>query len=496
MNCRRLNKIEGIGAWWHRLWCKECRSAHKADAVIARGVRQWQETPAPTDSLSRTLAALGIVPTQLGQPLSPAEIRSRLGRALLLVGLGIFIMALTQPETIGRSVLDPLLTRQGLFGGAAGLWALIALFSYLKPLAAMLTDYVPLFGSRRRSYLVISAGLASLLWLTTLLTPNSPAMLTIACIGVGAMLALGSTVIGGFLVEQGQKYGATGRLGALHQMLLHLAWMIAAPLSGFLAGMAFHLTPIFSAALLLILAFCSYGLMREETSAPPVKHTVKDSWNQVRSLARSRTMWSLAAILILVFSVSNFSTVLSEQQAELGFTPALQSLLEFTGHAASLAGIMIYLLICRRYPLQSLLIPGIIGNALGTLLYLGYHPHLTPAEAVAIEIFNGMASALIAVTLFDLAVRAVPVGSECLGYAILMSVINISSRFSDLLSVHLMSHYHFSFAMIVGLSAGSCLLAALAVPFLPREVVSRREGEPALPPRRSLDAGRAQSAPV
>src|SRR5438876_11530979 len=60
MSCPRLEAEGGSTVWWHRLWCAECRAAHSADGVIARGVAQWQAEPIPADSLSRTLAALGM----------------------------------------------------------------------------------------------------------------------------------------------------------------------------------------------------------------------------------------------------------------------------------------------------------------------------------------------------------------------------------------------------------------------------------------------------
>jgi MFS family permease len=232
-----------------------------------------QAEPMPKDSLVRTLSALGIVSSGPEAVLSHQETRNRLGRVLFLVGMGIFIITLSQPVLIGKFLFEPYLHRQGWFEGTASFWAITALFWYLKPLFALLVDHVPLLGSRRRLYLMTSAALAAVLWLTVLVAPHTASMMTAACIGIGAMLALGSTVVGGFLVEEGQKLGATGRLGALHQALLHFAALVGVPLSAVLAGSALHITPIVGAVMLLVLAAGSYLLMRDETPAPRARHT-------------------------------------------------------------------------------------------------------------------------------------------------------------------------------------------------------------------------------
>ena len=43
---------------------------------------------------------------------------------------------------------------------------------YFKPFAGILTDAFPLFGSRRRSYLLVSTGLAVAAWALLIFTPH------------------------------------------------------------------------------------------------------------------------------------------------------------------------------------------------------------------------------------------------------------------------------------------------------------------------------------
>src|SRR5271155_3737659 len=92
-------------------------------------------------------------------------------RYLLRLGLvivfGIFATTLPQSTGLGRLPLQFLLknevgvTREQM--AAFFFWAGLAW--YLKPFAGILTDALPFFGTRRRSYILISASLAALSWL-------------------------------------------------------------------------------------------------------------------------------------------------------------------------------------------------------------------------------------------------------------------------------------------------------------------------------------------
>jgi hypothetical protein len=86
---------------------------------------------------------------------------------------------------------------------------------YLKPLAGILSDSVPLFGTRRRHYLLLSVGAAGVLWLLLGIVPKTFHSLLGTIVALETMWVIGSTVVEGLLVEEGQKYQATGQLSSL-----------------------------------------------------------------------------------------------------------------------------------------------------------------------------------------------------------------------------------------------------------------------------------------
>ncbi len=83
----------------------------------------------------------------------------------------------------------------------------------IKPLYGMVSDFLPLFGYRRRSYLLLAnaAAIAAFLWTTQVL---APAAIVFALLLTAIAMAISSTVCGALLVENGQKHNASA---SIHQ---------------------------------------------------------------------------------------------------------------------------------------------------------------------------------------------------------------------------------------------------------------------------------------
>jgi hypothetical protein len=80
---------------------------------------------------------------------------------------GVLATTLAQTQVLARLPLQNLLKNElyadRTANAALFFWAGLAW--YLKPAAGILTDAFPLFGNRRKSYILISAVLAALSWL-------------------------------------------------------------------------------------------------------------------------------------------------------------------------------------------------------------------------------------------------------------------------------------------------------------------------------------------
>ena len=118
---------------------------------------------------------------------------------------------------------------------------------------------------------------------------------------------------------------------------------------------------------------------------------------------------------------------------------------------------------------------GIVLNAVAALLYLGYR---SATAALVIDTTAAFVVTLGTLPLYDLATRATPRGSESFGYALMMSVRNLSLfGISDVLGSLLYGRFHLGFERLVWINAASSAAVLLFVPFLPAVLLAHREGE-------------------
>src|SRR5260370_19060711 len=105
-----------------------------------------------------------------------------------MVGLGAFVPPPAQPGVIGRLPLQLLLKNQLHFNAQTlAAFMLVATFAWnVKPLAGILSDAFPLFGTRRRHYMLLGAGMAALCWFLLGVVPKAHGPLLLAALGVHA----------------------------------------------------------------------------------------------------------------------------------------------------------------------------------------------------------------------------------------------------------------------------------------------------------------------
>ena len=110
----------------------------------------------------------------------------------------------------------------------------------IKPVYGLISDFVPLFGYRRKSYLVIAnvAATAGYCWVTRLAAPSD---LVIALMLTAYAMAISSTLCGGVLVENGQKLNESGTFVNQQWLWYNVAAIAAAILGGQLVQ---HLAPV------------------------------------------------------------------------------------------------------------------------------------------------------------------------------------------------------------------------------------------------------------
>ena len=108
--------------------------------------------------------------------------------------------------------------------------AFVTLFNIpwiIKPLYGLISDFVPLFGYRRKSYLLLAnvAAIGGFFWVTQL---SAPSNLFIALMVTAYAMAISSTLCGAVLVENGQRLHESGSFVNQQWLWFNIAAMAAA----------------------------------------------------------------------------------------------------------------------------------------------------------------------------------------------------------------------------------------------------------------------------
>jgi MFS family permease len=407
-----------------------------------------------------------------------------------MIGLGAFVTTIAQPGVIGRLPLRILLKDDlHLTAQAVATFMFLTTFAWnVKPVAGLLSDAFPLFGTRRRHYMIVGAGLAGLCWLAMGIVPHTYRWLLAAAFGANAFMVIASTVMGGLMVEAGQKYSVSGRVTSIRQAVQSAVSLGNGVLGGYLATLAFGWTAGVASGLLLALAVATVFALREPPHTAWRHEVLRHAVIQIGTLVRSWTLWAAGIFLALVYITPGFATPLLYMQTNtLGFSTPYVGLMETIEGATGLAGAAVYAILCRRLTLRRLLAVAIALNALGTLLYLGYAYRTAPL----IHGVGGLVAIWSELALMDLAVRATPRGCESLGFSIMMSARNFALGGSDVIGSWLLDSRGWSFHELVWLNAATTALVLLFVPLLPRAIVDRRDSDvpaPSPPPTNAAPA--------
>lgn len=353
------------------------------------------------------------------------------------------------------------------FGLAVGLaW-------YAKPLFGWLSDTVRFCGTRRRHYLLLSTLLAGGVWLTMAVLPLSYRLLFVGFLLLNAMKTLMSTVLGGVLVDTGQRFGSTGRLSAQRSAVTNVVVLIGGPVGGWLAGRAFGWTAVLSGLCAFGLAAACYFLYQEPKGEVTVKSKGLVSRSQLRELLHSRSLWWGLAMSFLFNIAPGFGTpLLYVQQDVLHFTPQFIGMLAMLHGGAGLGGALLYNALCRHIPLRRLIVLGTVASVAATFLFLWYENAIW---AIVVTLLTGVTGSLSGLPVADLTARATPRGNEALGYSLMVSASNVAWKFSDVLGSWLYQHKHFHFPNLVWLNALTSLAVLAILPFIPRSLTDQHD---------------------
>lgn len=344
----------------------------------------------------------------------------------------------------------------------------------IKPIFGIVSDYLPVFGYRRRSYLLLANLSAAVAYVAVSRMIGAGAICAALLVTFFGM-AISSTVCGALLVENGQRLKMTSLF--VNQQWLWLS--VAAILSSYGGGwLTEHLAPataIHTAALLLMAAPTAVALLgiflvverRSELNGPEAKRTLLEFWS---ATASGRFLVIAAFLFLYMYSPGFYVPLYFHMTNQLHFTQQFIGILGSVNSAGGVAGALAHRFVLRHLGSKRLLYLSIL---LGIGAALAYLFMWNQASAVAVYWINGMVGTITIIVSATLAAEFCPPRSEAFAYAILASVENLSIRLSDVSGSFFYDHlFHRQLVPLVWLSAG---FTALAFAFVPMLRLGRRD---------------------
>jgi len=411
---------------------------------------------------------------------APEEQKS--GKALfyaaIVIIIGVLGTSLAQPQVLGRIPIQNLLKNELHVDRAANaaffFW--MGLAWYFKPFFGIITDAFPLFGSRRKSYMILGATCGTLSWAGLYFAPHKYGSLLWACIVINLFMMATSTVVGGYMVEAAQASSGSGRLTSVRNAVEQFGILVAGPVAGFLGSIAFGWTTISCGAVLFLIVPGALLFLREKRRTVPTKELFDEASKQLVKIANAKTMWIAAGFMALFYCAPGLATaVFYKQQNDLHLNTQGQGYLQFlSGLCGMLAAALYGIYGSRRFTLRTLLLWSV---GLGTVANFGYLFYTSVGNARLIESFNGFGYTMAEVAMMDLAVRATPSGSEGLGFSLMMSVRNFFLFGSDWAGSKLLDVYHLHFNTLVLANAATSAIVIPLVLVLPSIIVMSRDAQ-------------------
>jgi MFS family permease len=363
------------------------------------------------------------------------------------------------------------LKERGLSAGQVADFFFISTVPWLiKPVYGLISDFLPLFGRRRQSYLLLTSGLAGAAGFALGLGPHTygdlAALFTVMAVG----LAFTDVLVDALMVESGKPRGLTGAFQSVQWGAIQIASILVGEVGGYLAeGRALRAAFFLAAAFPLVSLVMTAWFLKEPRVVPD-REEFRATLRAIRRALAEREIWIVAGFIFFYNFSPSFGPALLFYQ-----TDVLRFSQQFIGHLGALAslaavvGAFVYAPLSRRVPLRRLINLSIGAGVVATLAYLLYRD---ARSALVIEIAFGCVGMVTQLAFLDLAAKACPRHAEATFFALLMSVFNAGSQLSQNVGGRLYDWY--GYTPLVVISAAFTAVAWVLVPFVRIDRIERR----------------------
>jgi folate/biopterin transporter len=325
----------------------------------------------------------------------------------------------------------------------AALLGIAALPWVIKPLFGFVSDGLPIFGYRRRPYLILAGLLGTGAWLSLATVVHSSGLATLAIAVTSLSVAFSDVLVDSIIVERarGESLSKAGSLQSLCWGASALGGLLTAYASGMLLS-KFTPQTVFAVTAIFPLLVTLVAFWIDEQPVVAQQSAVAQAQTQVVQLWEALKQKAIWLPLLFVFlwqcTPTGESSFFYFVTNELGFQPEFLGRVRLVSSLASLIGIWVFQHYLKAVPFRQIfgwttLISSLLG--LTTLLLvthtnrlLGIDDHWFSLGDTLILTVMGQITFM---PVLVLAARLCPPGVEATLFAMLMSVLNLAGLVSQ-----------------------------------------------------------------
>lgn len=325
----------------------------------------------------------------------------------------------------------------------------------IKPVWGILSDSVSIFGYRRKSYIILFALLGTLAFLTIGLSPFVSLSVLIGLMIVGSIGEAGGNVaVNGMGIEEGNKDGTTGRFQSVCWAALGVGSVLTGVSGGYISEhSSYHLAYVILAIFPLLIAVMAlrHPEERAKTSNKAIGPIVKDFLTKLKN---KQILLSSLFLFFLWLSPSLGTPLLDRMRTVLHMSKVWIGWLDTIGAACGIVGAMVYFKVSKRINIKRWLYYGTVISAVATFAYL----YLTPTSILWYTVIFGVASQFIHLLMLNLMAMTCPEGTEATTYALLCSLVNCATFFSNVIGAKCFALFGYNGLVIIsGITTLMCL---------------------------------------
>jgi folate/biopterin transporter len=323
----------------------------------------------------------------------------------------------------------------------AAIMGVVSLPWVIKPLFGFLSDSLPIFGYRRRSYLLMSSILGCGAWVAMGTVVHSPlaAMITITLCSLS--LAVSDVIVDSIVVERirDESQADTGSLQALCWATTALGGLATAYLSGILLEhLSIHNIFLITASFPLLVMITATLIEDPKVAMPQNLGVAKSQFQKIKAAMSQKVIW-LPVLFVFLWQAtpSSDSAFFFFSTNDLGFGPEFLGRVRLVTSIASLVGVWAFQRFLKAVPLRRIFLWSTIISVVLGMTSLILVTHANRAIGIGDQWFSLGDSLILTVMgqiafmpVLILAAQLCPPGVEATMFALLMSICNLAGILS------------------------------------------------------------------